>query len=154
MTMHWTEDAIREALEGKFFNIHGEDVNEMARLREERRAEYAARVRENALQKAEKVIKKSTGITPEAILHAVAAAHGVTVGMILSKHRFKAIIVARHHAIALMRELTKLSTVAIAEAVNLADHSTVLHATNTWAKRGTPHADKNREARRMLGVGQ
>lgn len=149
---YWTEEAIAAALEGKFFRVDGTDRNEEERERALRRAAMVERVKQYNAARAAKALKKSNAFTPERIIHAVSIAHDVPAADIVSKARFRHIIIARHHAIALIRELTGMSMPDIADAVNLEDHSTVSHACATWKKRGAPFEQQDITARRLLGM--
>ncbi len=63
------------------------------------------------------------------ILRDVADLHKVTVAEIRGGRRFKHIVVARHAAIWVIRQINEqMSEQAIAEAVGLTDHSTVVYA--------------------------
>ena len=149
----WTEAAIAAALEGKFFTLNGRDIMGEAREREAERVEAVTRARDLKREQVIKAIRKSQAITAANILLAVSLAHDIPVTAIVSKARAKKVIVARHHAVALMGELTGMSTTRIAEAVNLADHSTVVYAQKTWGSwRGATYRQQDTEARRMMGI--
>ena len=155
----WTEAAIAAHLEGKFFGLDGKDKNEISRQlaaeREERKADAAARkiIREQAAA-AIRAMQMSVvdGVSPKGIVCAVAAAHGMTPADIVSKSRARHIIRARQHACVLLRELTKLSYPEVCDFVNVADHSTVIHAVKSWHLHELAYVHEDAAARKMLGV--
>ena len=151
---HWTETAIAKALEGSFYLIDGTDKNKVdAQLAAERQADKMRQRQEVAAQHTVRQrIAEHKGITADAIILAVAHAHGVPPADLVGKSRSKHIITARHHACALMRELTGMPFTAIAAAVGIVDHSTAHHAVKTWAQRGHVYAIEDKRAREMLGV--
>lgn len=148
----WTETAIAAALDGKFFTLNGRDIMGEAREREDRNAMLARRVKQPQRPVPLRVLNKSSPFTADSIILAVSKAHNISVADILSKARFRHIIDARHHCAALMRKFTGLTTVQIAAAINVADHSTVLHAVKAWARRGARYFEQDIKARQLLGV--
>ena len=155
----WTEAAIAAALDGKFFGLDGRDKNEISRQlaaeREERKALSAVRkiIREKAAE-AIRAMQATVvdGVSPQSIVCAVAAAHGMTPADIVSKSRARHIIRARQHACVLLRELTKMSFPDLCDYVNVADHSTVIHAVKTWRLHELNYVHEDAAARKMLGV--
>lgn len=150
---HWTETAIAKALEGSFYLIDGTDKHKVdAQLAAERQADKMRQRQEVAAQHTVRQrIAEHKGITADAIILAVAHAHGVPPADIVGKSRSKHIITARHHACALMRELTGMTFHAIAKAVAVTDHATAVNAVQRWAQRGHVYANEDRKAREMLG---
>lgn len=165
---HWTEPAIAAALEGRFYEINGKcraeqrqqrlhDQQMRMRRREQimhenrQRAEAALTARKSKLQRA--AAQEAKAPTRAAIVEAVAWAHGLEVEDIRKQSRRNAVVRARQHACALMRELTIRSLPQIAEAVGVQDHTTALHSIQTWPKHRDRYAEQDRAARQMLGVG-
>jgi len=151
---HWTEAAISAALEGKFYLVTGEDKNEIEKRREEarQRAIAEAAAREWRVEQAQNTIVENGPFTAASIIAAVAVAHGLGANDITSRSRHRHITYARHHACALMRELTGLPLQAIASAVRIVDHSTAHYAVKKWARCGHVFAIEDRHARKLLGV--
>lgn len=157
---HWTEPAIAAALNGRFYGINGRCRHE-EREKAEREAERKTKAKVDAIRsmrseqaKAQQAVAQKVAVsTRGAILIAVAWAHGLEVEDIRKQSRRNAIVRARQHACALMRELTTRSLRQIAEAVGLMDHATVIHSIRTWAKHRDRYAEQDRAARQMLGVG-
>ena len=69
-----------------------------------------------------------SGLTVEAIQHAVAWEWGVTAEGLKSKTRTKALTTPRHVAMSLCRELLGVQLVEIGNAFGGRDHSTVIHS--------------------------
>ncbi len=155
----WTEAAISAHLDGKFYGLDGRDQNELARQleaeREERKAQAATRklMRAKAVEaiKAMKIVP-GAGVSPEGIIIATAAAHGLTPAELTSKTRARHIIRARQHACVLLRELTKLSYPDVCCYVNVEDHSTIIHAVKSWHLHELNYVHEDVAARKMLGV--
>lgn len=72
--------------------------------------------------------KKYAELTPEIIQRVVAQAFGVEVKDIQNQTRKKELVIPRHVAMYLSRELTPFSTVAIGKAFGGRDHATVIRA--------------------------
>jgi len=70
--------------------------------------------------------------TATIIAQEVARATGVSITEILSGRRDARTVVARHMCAVLMRDVTPWGTPAIARALKLYDHTTILHALKTW----------------------
>lgn len=155
------ETKLREYLDGKFFNVDGDDLNEMAMLRQEgKKRELAYQMelrRQAAIRRAARISAndkladmRDEGLTFEKIIVAVAYAHGIMIDEINSASRSEAHTLARHHVIWLARTLMKLSFPAI--GVNIGrDHSTCQHAFRKWAKVKEDFPDIARTALAALG---
>lgn len=72
--------------------------------------------------------KKYTELTPEAVQRAAAQSFGVEIEELRSEKRTKEIVLARHVAMYLTRELTGYSLQAIGKAHGGRNHASVLHA--------------------------
>ncbi len=82
--------------------------------------------------------------TATIIANEVSRVTRVPVNEILSGRRSADIVTARHMCIVLMREFTPWGTPTIARALQLYDHTTVIHALRTWParQRREPLAEK------------
>lgn len=154
----WTEQAIARELEGRFFDIWGNDLNEEKRRDKEYRAAVrelsAKKLSDAAIQKAakeeiERQFARNSGITPRAIIAAVAFAHMVSITDVTSSTRWKKAVVARQHAYWLMREIKGFSFPRIAALFDR-DHTTVIHACRMWPKRRHLFVAQQQEVLRQL----
>jgi len=136
------EAKLRKHLEGKFFNVDGDDINEALLLKREakkreithqmelRRA--AAIKRAARLEAFGKLSDMRKGeITIEKIIAAVAYAHGIQMSDISSESRFDEHTRARHHVVWLARTLIRASFPAIGRSIHR-DHSSCQHAFKKW----------------------
>lgn len=149
-TVNWMlmEERLRQHLEGKFFNVSGEDLFEEER--EEQRAQWRARAAREAKKKAaeeqlkrkveaqrkahEALLKersKYAGYTVSMIIEAICHAHQVGGGELVGTSRRKQVVKARQHACVLMISLLKMSNTAAGKVLGR-DHSTVIHACAQW----------------------
>lgn len=151
---HWTEAAIAQALEGRYYLTDGKCRNEERAKGEAQKKAFAMALRAHRREQVVEVIETHGTHSPAAIIAAVSHAHGVGTADVVSHHRSRHIIHARQHACFLMRELTGLSFQQIADAVGLVDHSTVVHSVITWKRRGHVYSIEDKQAREMLGVQQ
>jgi chromosomal replication initiation ATPase DnaA len=69
------------------------------------------------------------------IIHAVAAAHGMTVAQMRSQRRDKLTVRARQHAMWELRQHTTLSYPQISDKLGRGDHTTAIHGCNQHAAR-------------------
>lgn len=67
------------------------------------------------------------GVSPETVLHTVARYYGLTPAQLRSKDRDKQLVHVRHVAMYILKKMTSASTTDIAQLLNRADHTTVLH---------------------------
>ncbi|MCL4380374.1 chromosomal replication initiator protein DnaA [Candidatus Dependentiae bacterium] len=67
------------------------------------------------------------GVSAETVLTAVARYYGLTAAQLRSKGRDKQLVHARHITMYLLKKMTSNSTTDIAQVLNRADHTTVLH---------------------------
>lgn len=158
----WTEAAIAQELEGKFFDIDGNDRNAFLRQRKQDaqlRAIKSDAARERLREKFaalaaahEQATAPTGGLDASNIIRAVAKVHDVAIRDIKGGARFRNVIAARHHCCVLMRDMLGMSYPAIAAAVGVSDHSTVIHACTTWASRGHVFHIEDARAREMLLV--
>lgn len=74
--------------------------------------------------------KKYTELTPDIIIRVTAAAFNVDTADIVGSKRNKELVIPRHAAIYISRELTQCSLPMIGKAFGGRDHSTILHACN------------------------
>lgn len=142
------EQRLREHLDGKFFNVDGDDEADIeAQLKAEddaRRDALAEARRVKQLQLQEKIeadkrkreqlraMRSSISqFTAPMIVEAVCYAHGITGGELMSASRRRNVVSARQHAIWLMIKLTKKSRVQTGMIFGR-DHSTVVHAIREW----------------------
>lgn len=147
------EDALREHLEGKFFNVDGDNIADPDTRSdaEKRRDEQIARELKEEKERQEQIereaeqtlkVQKATFsyTTMKAIMAAVSFAYCVPIGDIMSPSRNRRIAVARMHAIWLSKQLTDRSLPYIGKYFGR-DHSTVIHAINEWPQRA-PHYER------------
>lgn len=156
------EDALREHLKGKFFDLQGRDLRAIERTQRlnaeqrKRRAKDVAALKasiEAAIQVAQEK-HSGKGPSPDAIVAAVAGAHGLTPADIRSRSRYRHIIRARQHTCVLLRQFTTLSFDHIAKLVGITDHSTAHHAVKSWHRHAVSFAAEDAAARKMLGINQ
>lgn len=158
----WTEAAIARELEGRFFNIEGQDVNEIRRDRErEREQTRMDAIQRRAYRRAQAMAiiarkKQVMGRTgSDAFVLAVAAAHGIGVEELTSRNRAIHISHARQHACALMRAHTEMSFPQIGRAVGGIDHTSVQHAVKVWnGFRRLDYPRQHAAALEMLGISE
>lgn len=160
------ERQLREHLNGKFFDVNGEDkIASATKVAQERVRDKRARLTalkamndakvaaaaEAAAAELERQRKLFPGTTVNAIIAAVAYAHGVAVDDILSLSRSWNVVHARMHGMALAKEITGKAATYIGTRFGR-DHSTVLHALREWPHRLPRFIEQDRMARLQLGV--
>lgn len=80
-------------------------------------------------------------VTPHAVAKAVARQFGVPLTELRGSGRAQRVVLPRHCAMFLIRELTSASLQAIGDYLGGRDHATVLHALNNWEARLLEHPD-------------
>lgn len=94
-------------------------------------------------------------MTPDEIITAVARVYGVRVDEITGPRRLPTYVVARQCAMAMLRELTDLSSPAVAKLLGRGDHTTVLHGVRAHSKRvrlEARHRALDAQVRERLGM--
>jgi hypothetical protein len=162
------EQRLREYLDGKFFNVEGDDEAEIdAQLKAEDDARYAAAAEAKRIQKLrvqEKIefdkrkreqLRAMRGsisrFTSPMIVEAVCYAHCVSGGALMSVSRRRNVVHARQHAIWLMLKLTKKSRVQVGIIFGR-DHSTVIHSCKEWEKNRQRYAKEVAVVSDVLGI--
>jgi chromosomal replication initiation ATPase DnaA len=159
------EAALAQWLDGKFFLVGGTDRNEADRLEQENAAReeaerlqiaeaQAERDREAVQRMASKPLTKADRKQMfDAIVLAVASVHAVSVKEIMMRDRRYPVQLARKHAIALMRELSKASLPVIGRYMGR-DHSTLSSSLQSWERLQPEYTDIDVEVRALLGGGR
>lgn len=157
------EQALREHLDGKFFAVTGEDINERRRRdeaerlktkapptnREKMRAHIAAM--RQARQQLMERRRTGNGYSVRLIIAAVAAAHNIDVADMVSETRAYPATRARQHAYWLIRKLMEKPFPDIASYFNR-DHSTVVHGCAIWPERAPDYQREIAAVNAMLGI--
>jgi hypothetical protein len=155
------ESKLREYLDGKFFNVDGDDVNEIAlNKKDEKKREIAMKMelrRQAALKKAARITAygkladmRNDDLTFEKIVAAVSYAHGVQMDDICSNSRFESHVLARHHVVWLARTLFNWSFPTIGSNL-YRDHSSCQHAFKKWDAVKDRYPDISKTALAALG---
>ena len=144
------ERQLSDWLDGKFFDLHGRDLNEVTEQQEEE--EQVAEDREAAVIESSVKVKQLLGCSHivQAIMTSVAAIHGVLIKDLTSPSRTVKNVAARMHAISLVREKTNRSNTWIGHKFGGRDHATIIHAVNTWAHRKSRYQAQVEAVERQL----
>lgn len=157
------EALIARSLEGKFFNVYGQDVNELRRQAErdrQRRCRVpseseAHRKRIAAMRQAKQQLmqrrRTGGGFSIRMIIAAVSYAHGVEIADMVGVTRAYPATRARQHAFYLIRTLMNKPFPDIAGHFDR-DHSTVMHGVAIWPKHAAEHHREVEIVQQMLGI--